>query len=72
MPVEEDLDNIVDYELPRMDQGSLAHTRRILKTVAWMYGIEVTRDQVNASIRRCGFIPMKIPGRRLQAYIRNL
>lgn len=68
-PVEEILDDIVNYYLPRMDQGSLRHSRAVIKTWAALYGIAVTDDKVAERISRCGFIQAKIPGRRLRCYV---
>jgi hypothetical protein len=60
--MQEILDDVVAYELPRLDQGSTRHTVAVLQTLAAGRGIAVTREHVLATMCRLGFVKMKVPG----------
>lgn len=64
--MEEEIDDIVGYWLPRLNQGSLGHTRRVLRATVALFGeIAVTEQAIADGIRRCGYIPARVAGRRM-------
>lgn len=62
--MEQELDNLVAYSVPLLDQGSVWHTVRVVKTLAVLHGILASRDDVVASLYRCGFRKVKPRGAR--------
>lgn len=57
--MEQELDDIVNYYVPRLDQGSVYHTVRVLLSLAALHDIAATRADVLLSLHRCGFRKVK-------------
>ncbi len=73
MQVQDAIDEVVLYYLPRLNQGSARHTQVVLATlVSLCHGFTPTRYQVAASIRRCGFIRAKLPGGGRPEYVSHV
>jgi len=68
--MQEIIDDVVAWNLPKMDQGSKRHTVGCLITLVALREIKATKQEVLESIERCGFVWTKVHWRKRPMFVK--